>query len=256
MKLILPPAIATPAALQEQARLNALASYQVLDTPTEETFDRLTRLSKRIFNVSMTTVTFLDGHRQWFKSQQGLPVCETGREVAFCDIAIRQPDALIVPDATADARFADNPLVIGEPKIRFYAGMQLRSPDGHAIGTVCVMDTKPRSFSREDESMLSELSGLAIDLLELRRLAQSSKPRTGADGMTHVLKAGRLVFNGGKSSLRCTVNSLSRGGAAVNVTTTKGLPDRVALLIDADATSRLCDVTAKAEQHLELSFES
>lgn len=256
MKLILPSAIATPAALHEQARLNALASYDVLDTPTEETFDRLTRLSKRIFNVSMTTVTFLDGHRQWFKAQQGLSVCETDREVAFCDIAIKQPDALIVPDASADPRFANNPLVTGEPKIRFYAGMQLRSPDGHAIGTVCVMDTKPRSFSREEEAILAELSGLAIDVLELRRLAQLSKPRSRVDDNTRVLKAGRLVFNGGKTSLRCTVNSLSRSGAAVNVTSTAGLPDRVALLIDADATSRLCDVTAKADQHLELAFES
>ncbi|MDP3256539.1 GAF domain-containing protein [Bosea sp. (in: a-proteobacteria)] len=256
MKLILPPAVATPAALQEQARLNALASYQVLDTPTEETFDRLTRLSKRIFNVSMTTVTFLDGHRQWFKSQQGLSVCETDREVAFCDIAIRQPDALIVPDATADPRFADNPLVTGDPKIRFYAGMQLRSPDGHAIGTVCVMDTKPRSFSRDDEAILAELSGLAIDLLELRRLAQLSNPVRRSRDQNRVLKAGRLVFNGGKSSLRCTVNSLSRDGAVVNVTSTAGLPERVALLIDADATSRLCDVAARSDQHLELAFES
>ncbi|WP_244548468.1 GAF domain-containing protein [Bosea vaviloviae] len=258
MKLILPPAVANPAALLEQARLDALASYDVLDTPPEETFDRLTRLARRVFNVPMSTVTFIDGHRQWFKSQQGMTACETDREPAFCNIAIQLPDALIVPDAAIDERFSGNPFVRGEPYIRFYAGVQLRSPDGHAIGTLCTIDTRPRSFSADHSAILAEMGGIATDLLELRRQVslakRGSRPRSG--DAHAVMKAGRLVFNRGKTSLRCTVRSLSPAGAAVDVMSTAGIPDRVALLIDSDATSRLCDIAAKAEQRLELSFES
>ncbi|AMJ62415.1 GAF domain-containing protein [Bosea sp. PAMC 26642] len=256
MKLILPIAIASPAALREQSRLDALASYDVLDTPPEETFDRLTRLAKLVFNVPMSTVTFIDGHRQWFKSQQGMATCETDRAPAFCNVAIQLPDALIVPDATADPRFADNPFVRGEPNIRFYAGMQLRSSDGHAIGTICTIDTRPRSFSKQDKAILTDLAGIATDLLESRRQAAMATPGSRSEGAHRVMKAGHLVFNSGKTTLRCTVRSLSPKGAAVDVISTVGIPDRVALLIDSDATSRLCDIASKADRHLELAFES
>ncbi|MET3889025.1 hypothetical protein ABIE41_000101 [Bosea sp. OAE506] len=256
MKLILPAAIADAAALREQARLNALASYDVLDTTPEETFDRLTRLAKRVFGVSMSTITFVDGHRQWFKSKQGIEACETDREPAFCNIAIQLPDALIVPDAAADERFAKNPFVLREPKLRFYAGMQLRSPDGQAIGTFCTMDTHPRSFSDADRAALDDLAGITIDLLELRRKASLMAPGSQTTGAHRVMKAGRLVFNGGKTTMRCTVKSLSPKGASVDVLSSAGIPDRVALLIDADSTSRLCDIASKADRQIELSFES
>lgn len=256
VKLILPPSISDAEALREQARLDALASYDVIDSPVEETFDRLTRLARSLFNVSMSTITFIDGHRQWFKSRQGIGACETDRDPAFCNIAIQLPDALIVPDATADERFASNPFVLGEPNLRFYAGMQLRSPDGHAIGTFCTMDTRPRGFSEADKANLNDLAGLTTDLLELRRQAALAAPGSRAEGAHRVMKAGRLVFHGGKTTLRCTVRSLSPKGAAVDVISTDGIPERVVLLVDSDATSRLCEIASKAERHLELSFES
>jgi len=248
---------------REQARLDALARYDVLDTPPEETFDRLTRLAKRIFGVSMSTITFIDGHRQWFKSQQGMATCETDRAPALCNIAIQQPTSLIVTDASSDERFLDNPFVVGEPHIRFYAGMPLRSPDGHAIGTLCVIDPKPRGFGPQDEDMLADLGALAMEVLELRRrsaagageASQSRLAKEFAHGNS-VLKAGRIVFNNGRAIVKCTVRQLSSDTAVVHVISTAKIPDRIALMIDADATSRLCSVSSRAEQHLALAIES
>ncbi|RXT15573.1 hypothetical protein B5U98_31065 [Bosea sp. Tri-39] len=257
-----------PDATREQTRLDALARYGVLDTPPEASFDRLTRLTKRIFDVSMSTMSFIDGHRQWFKSQQGLGACETDRAPAFCNITIQQPAALIIPDATADERFAANPFVIGEPYVRFYAGFPLRSSDGHAIGTLCAFDPEPRDFSRQDDETLADLGRLAMDILELRRHALAGQTEAGlgesselslakefAQGRS-VLKAGRIVFNNSRAAIRCTVRQLSPENAVIHVINTAKIPDRVALLIDADAMSRLCSVTSRAEQHLALAFES
>lgn len=257
-----------PDATREQARLEALARYEVLDTPAEASFDRLTRLTKHIFGVSMSTMSFIDGHRQWFKSQQGLGACETDRVPAFCNITIQEPAALIIPDATADKRFAANPFVVGEPYVRFYAGVPLRSSDGHAIGTLCAFDPRPREFSRQDDETLADLGGLAMDILELRRHAlagktgvspgESSEPSLAkefAHGRS-VLKAGRIVFNNSRAAVRCTVRQLSPENAVIHVISTEKIPDRVALLIDADAMTRLCSVTSRANQHLALAFES
>lgn len=252
---------------REQARLDALARYDVLDTPPEETFDRLTRLAKRVFGVSMSTITFIDGHRQWFKSQQGMATCETDRAPAFCNVAIEQPTPLIVPDATADERFLDNPFVVGEPHVRFYAGMPLRAPGGHAIGTLCVIDPKPRGFSSQDQEMLTDLGALAMEVLELRRRSLSASGgaagEAGRSGLARefahgnsVLKAGRIVFNNGRAIVKCTVRQLSPDTAVVHVISTAKIPDRIALMIDADATSRLCSVSSRAEQHLALAIES
>ncbi|MCV9937306.1 GAF domain-containing protein [Boseaceae bacterium BT-24-1] len=268
MQIRYPPLISACEAAREQARLDALARYDVLDTTPEESFDRLTRLVKAIFSVSMSTISFLDGHRQWFKSQQGLTICETGRGPAFCNIAIQQPAALVVQDAASDERFARNPFVIGAPHIRFYAGIPLRSPDGHAIGTLCAIDPRPRQFSQQDDEILSDLGSLAMELLELRRRASAGKSAAGASNTSFpppaegfargrsVLKAGRIVFNNSRATVSCTVRQLSAESAVVHVLNTAKIPDRVVLLVDADATSRLCSVTARAEQHLALSFES
>ena len=252
---------------REQARLDALARYDVLDTPPEEAFDRLTRLARRIFGVSMSTISFIDGHRQWFKSQQGMATCETDRGPAFCNIAIQQPTSLIVTDAVTDERFRDNPFVIGEPYVRFYAGIQLRCPEGHAIGTLCAIDPQPRTFGPRDQETLAALGALAMEVLELRRRSaaktgsmvgdagQSGLAREFAHGRS-VLKAGRIVFNNGRAIVKCTVRQLSPDTAVVHVISTAKIPDRVALMIDADATSRLCSVNSRAEQHLALAFES
>ena len=160
----------TDADVAEDTRLSALAKYDILDTPPEEAFDRITRLTTRIFNVSMSTVTFLDGHRQWFKARQGLDACETEKGPAFCNLAVQLGDPLVVNDTLADDRFRDNPFVVGPPYLRFYAGMQLRTADGTAVGTLCAMDTQPRAFSADDAKTLSDLAAVVMSELELRTL--------------------------------------------------------------------------------------
>jgi len=141
----------------EQERLAALRALQLLDTPPEERFDRITRLAQRLFNVPIALVSLVDGHRQWFKSRQGLDATETPRNISFCGHAILNDGVFYVPNAAADARFRDNPLVAGPPDIRFYAGAPLSSPDGHRVGTLCIIDRKPQDLSEEDLRTLCDL---------------------------------------------------------------------------------------------------
>jgi len=173
----------------EDARLAALARYDVLDSPREEAFDRITRLVRNIFRVSMSTVTLIDGHRQWFKSRDGVVDQETSRRPAFCTFAIGQPDPLVVSDAHGDNRFRDNEFVNGAPHIRFYAGVQLCTPDGHAIGTLCAMDTQPRPFPDQDLAILRDLAATVMRELDLR-LASTQ------DGLTGVLSRHALREHG------------------------------------------------------------
>ena len=163
----------------EEARLAALDRYDILDTSSEESFDRVTRLVRRIFRVPMSTITFIDGHRQWFKSQSGLVDRETDREPAFCNFAVSMGAPLVVEDALADPRFANNPFVLGPPHIRFYAGIPLITPDGQAIGTLCAMDRTPRSFEMEELATLSDLANFVMSELELRALSATDR-LTGA----------------------------------------------------------------------------
>jgi hypothetical protein len=244
------------AAAREQARLDALARHGILDSGQEASYDRLTRLAQRLFDVPIATLNFIDGHRQWFKSRQGFSACETDRDSAFCNITIQQPAQLIVTDAFTDERFARNEFVLGEPHIRFYAGIPLKTHDGHAIGSLCAVGPRPRSFSADDEQTLSDLGGLAMELLDLRRQAAAAEPGAGLISPREVLKAGRIVFNNSRIQMRCTVRQLSKDGAVAQVMSTSNIPERVALIIDADATSRLCTVSGRTPQALTLSFES
>src|ERR1700742_2551138 len=156
---------------REQDRLAALDNYDVLDTPPEEAFDRITRLVRSIFGVSMSTVTLIDGHRQWFKSQAGMPNTESGRGSSICNAAIQSSRPLVIPDTHQDQRFADNPCVTGAPFIRFYAGVQLRSPDGHTVGTLCAMHNQPMAFDSAQLAILADLAKTVTSELELRTLA-------------------------------------------------------------------------------------
>ena len=156
---------------REQARLSALERYDGLDTPRELAFDRITQVTRKVFQVPIATVTFLDGHRQWFKSRQGLSVEETPKEHAFCRRVVEQDKPLVVSDASRDARFAENPFVTGEPNVRFYAGIPLQTRDGHTIGTLCAIDTEPRDFPESQIGILSDLAGMVMDELELRVMA-------------------------------------------------------------------------------------
>ena len=145
----------------ETIRLQQLRSLRILDTPAEERFDRLTRLAKRLLNVPIALVSLVDEHRQWFNSSIGLSVSETSRETSFCGHAILDNDCLTVADTKHDPRFADNPLVMNEPFIRFYAGCPLKYLDGSKMGTLCVIDTIPRILNDNEIEALRDLAELA-----------------------------------------------------------------------------------------------
>lgn len=144
----------------EKQRVGALHDLEILDTPPEERFDRYTRLLRRLMKVPIALVSLVDEERQWFKSSQGLDATETPRDVSFCGHAILGgDDILVIEDASADVRFADNPLVVGDPSIRFYAGCPLKA-SGYNVGTLCLIDSEPREFGHEDLDVLREFSEL------------------------------------------------------------------------------------------------
>lgn len=163
-----------PLAPNEPYRLAALRRTQILDTPPEAAFDRLTRLASQFIGTPIALVSLVDAKRQWFKARVGLDAQETPREVAFCAHALLKPDeVLVVPDAAADPRFRGNPLVVGDPRIRFYAGAPIVTRDGHALGTVCAIDREPRAdIGTREAAILKELAAVAADEIELRELAR------------------------------------------------------------------------------------
>jgi anti-sigma regulatory factor (Ser/Thr protein kinase) len=153
----------------EQARVEALHSYKILDTDPEKAFDDLTVLASHICETPIALISLIDTDRQWFKSRVGVNVTETPRELAFCNKAIQQPDLFVVPDATKDPRFSSNPLVVNDPKIRFYAGAPFTSSAGFPLGTLCVVDIVPRELSAGQKDALRALSRQVQAQLELRR---------------------------------------------------------------------------------------
>ena len=155
----------------EQTRLKTLKSLDVLDTQPEERFDRLTRMCKRLFGVPIALVSLVDENRQWFKSCVGLSVSETPRDISFCGHAILGSEIFVIPDAAKDERFADNPLVVDEPHIRFYAGCPLESRNGCKLGTLCIIDREPRELTQEDFDTLKDLAAMVERELEAVQLA-------------------------------------------------------------------------------------
>jgi len=155
----------------ETIRLRTLEQYNVLDTPPSEAFDNITRLATRVFEVPIAMINFIDREHQWCLSSHGLSLEKTARETSFCARAIEQKDVMVVPDAREDDRFADNPLVTGEPHIRFYAGAPLTAPNGSRLGTICLIGDEPRSFSEKKRETLTDLAGVVMDELTLRHYA-------------------------------------------------------------------------------------
>jgi GAF domain-containing protein len=157
--------VVAPKPDNEIARIKALRDLLILDTLPEERFDRITEFARNEFDVPIVLISLIDSDRQWFKSKVGIHVCGTTRDVSFCSHAILQEAIMVVENATEDTRFFDNPLVVGEPHIRFYAGAQLRLQSGEHLGTLCLIDTKPHTLDEDDLSILSSLRTMVVEEL-------------------------------------------------------------------------------------------
>jgi GAF domain-containing protein len=163
--------MATPKPMpgNDAARVAALQKYDILDTEPEKAFDDLALLASYVCKTPIALISLVDEDRQWFKSKIGVSMSETPRDIAFCSLAIQQPDVFVVPDTLQDERFRNNPLVVSDPRIRFYAGAPLISEEGYALGTLCVLDQKPREFTTEQQEALKALSRLVLAQMEFRR---------------------------------------------------------------------------------------
>jgi formate hydrogenlyase transcriptional activator len=182
--------VRAPVPANEQERLEALRRSGILDTAPEHAYDQLTELAASICGTPVAILSLIDSDRQWFKSKVGFATSETSRDVAFCAHTIVERDLLVVPDATADQRFADNPLVTSEPHIRFYAGAPLITPEGHVLGTLCVLDYVPRQLSDQQREALQILSSQAVAQLELRTARADLKDvASSADTAVEALRA-------------------------------------------------------------------
>jgi diguanylate cyclase (GGDEF)-like protein len=207
---------ATP--LDETRRLRSLHNLRILDTDPEERFNRITRLARRLFGVPIALVSLVDRDRQWFKSSQGLQACETGREISFCGHAILQEATFVVEDAREDSRFADNPLVTGEPNIRFYAGHPVHGPDGQRVGTLCVIDQQPRTFAPSEIESLMELASM-VD----RELSLVSQ--TATDELTKISNRRGFMQIAEHVLALCTRNKLAAAAIAIDLDGFKAIND-------------------------------
>ncbi|HEX4030103.1 MAG TPA: GAF domain-containing sensor histidine kinase [Terracidiphilus sp.] len=178
----------------DSARLATLYSYSILDTAPEQGYDDVTALACFICDTPFSTITLVDKDRQWFKSEVGFGTNQTGRTDGFCACAILQPEPLIVQDTLLDPCFAENPFVLGGPKIRFYAGTPLVAPNGHILGTVCVFDTKPRALSAQQVSALEALSRQVMARFEIRlRMVEAERAAAAVMQTEKLAAVGRLA---------------------------------------------------------------
>lgn len=163
---------AAPIPDNEAERLAALYELLILDTPPEERYDKIVGFAANEFDVPIVLVSLLDTNRQWFKASVGSDLCETGREHSFCSHVILRDDILVIPDAQGDARFADNPMVVGAPHIRFYAGAPLTTAPGIRLGTLCLIDRRPRTLDALELGILGTLRDLVV--MEMGRASEAA----------------------------------------------------------------------------------
>jgi len=187
---------AAPIPKDEDARLAALRRYEILDSGSEAEYDDLTKIAAHICGTPIALITLVDSERQWFKARVGLDAAETPRDQAFCAYAIHDSATFIVPDAVEDQRFSDNALVLGDPRIRFYAGAPLQTSDGINLGTLCVIDRQPRGLSGEQQEALEALARQVVRLIELRYRNRLFGLLVDKNPAVMSIKdgAGRLVF--------------------------------------------------------------
>lgn len=237
-----------PVSIDEQERLAELERYRILDTAPEQVFDDMVRLAKSVFRVDTSLVSLVGDERQWFKARVGLEACETGRDVAFCTYAILGTDVMVVPDARADPRFADNPLVTGPPFIRFYAGAPLTTPGKHGIGTLCIFDAEPRpdGLSPIDRQHLAMLARLVIERLDARRFQLERHADTEAlDRAADRLTATAAELDGQAQSLA----GLARDGSEKAEAAAEGMRNLIAIgvEVDRDVTEVSTDIASAAQ---------
>lgn len=201
----MPAAHAPPDVGPEAARLAQLEEFDILDTPNEESFDRVARLICQIFGVEIGIVSIMDAHSQWYKAAHGLTGTDTNLSETFCRHAMKADIAVVVPDATADPRFANDPAVTGEPGVRFYAGVPLRTRDGFSLGALCVIDTRPREFGPKDVAILEDLGRVVMRDLELSK-------QVAVDEVTGALS--RMAF---KAEARRHVALAARAGEPLSI---------------------------------------
>jgi len=202
----------------EAGRLAALRRLEVLDTPPEEPFENVVALVRSVLGVPMAAVSLIDEHRQWFKAKSGISADETARDISFCTYTIQQSEPLVVPDATQDERFAGNPLVLGDPSIRSYAGVPLRTPEGYNIGSLCAVDTQTRSFTPNELDMLAKFARIVVDELELRRIA-------GRDQLTGALTRRGFIERVSQEIERCRRYGRSASLALLDIDRFKSIND-------------------------------
>lgn len=199
-----------PSKKDDQARLQILENLQILDSLPESAFDDLCALAAQLCQTPMATISLIDRERQWFKSRIGIPVCETKRDVAFCDYTIRGDQLFLVPDALEDDRFKKNPLVLKEPRIRFYAGAPLIHSSGAAIGALCVMDHQPRELTEDQQHSLKVLSRQVMVQMEMRlhaqKLLQMIQERKDAEDALRQTKEAAEEANRAKSDFLASMS--------------------------------------------------
>ena len=178
----------------ERQRLRILEEYEIVDTPQEPLYDALTQLARDLFGAGAAMISLLDRERQWFKARVGLDIGETPREFAFCNVPVSSKEPFVVPDARADARFAANPLVTGSPYIRFYAGVPLMSPEGYAVGTICVIDSKPHEATPKQLEGLKAIAVAIVGMLESRRRFLTLLETTNTNLLTIDVKTQTILF--------------------------------------------------------------